>query len=427
MRIKYNRGMFIDQTEIRVRSGKGGDGMVHFRREKYVPRGGPDGGDGGKGGDVIFEVTKHINTLYQFRNNRLYAAEDGSNGGPNNRFGKSGEDLIIKVPAGTMIYDTETGNLIGDLVKEGQTLVVCAGGRGGRGNTHFKNSRNKVPHIAEKGEPASEQTLRLELKLIADVGIVGVPNAGKSTLLSVATNAKPKIASYAFTTLEPNLGVVAMDNFETFVMADIPGLIEGAHMGVGLGHDFLRHVQRTRILVHMIDGSSVDPVGDYIQINAELSLFDADLGDKPQIVVLNKIDLPDVADIAPLLEKEFKKLGVELIKISAATNQNVRALLYKVLELIQSLPPVEFEEELPVYTMESDPNYFEIEETEEGWVVHGQAIERAAAMTYWEHDQAIYRFQRIMEVIGIDEALRKEGVQPGDTVFIGEVELQWEE
>ena len=418
--------MFIDRTEIRIRSGKGGDGMIHFRREKYVPRGGPDGGDGGRGGDVIFEVTKHINTLYQFRNNRLYSADDGSKGGPNNRYGKSGEDLIIKVPAGTMVYDTVSGNLIGDLIKDGQQLVVASAGRGGRGNSHFKNSRNKVPHIAEKGEPATERTLRLELKLIADVGIVGVPNAGKSTLLSVATNAKPKIASYAFTTLEPNLGVAALDDFTTFVMADIPGLIEGAHLGVGLGHDFLRHVQRTRVLVHMIDGLSIDPIGDYIQINAELSLFDPELGKKPQLVVLNKMDIPDVADIAPLLEKEFNDMGVEVMTISAVANQNVRPLLYKVFELIAALPAPSFEDELPIYTMESDPNYFEIEEVEEGWVVHGQAIERAAAMTYWEHDQAIDRFQRILETIGIDKALKEAGVEVGDTVFIGEVELEWD-
>lgn len=419
--------MFIDQSEVRIRSGKGGDGIVHFRHEKFVPRGGPDGGDGGRGGDVIFEVTRHMNTLQQFRNKRLYAADDGAKGGPNNRYGKSGADLVIKVPAGTMVYDVESGNLIGDLLTEGQKMIVCSGGRGGRGNSHFKNSRNKVPHIAEKGEPTTEKIFRLELKLIADVGIVGVPNAGKSTLLSVATNAKPKIAAYAFTTLEPNLGVAVLDDFTTFVMADIPGLIEGAHMGVGLGHDFLRHVQRTRVLVHMIDGLSIDPVGDYIQINSELSLFDPELGNKPQIVVLNKMDIPEVEELFPLLEEEFNKIGVEVMLISAVTTKNVRSLLYKVAQIIAELPEPEFEEELPVYTMESDPNYFEIEEVDEGWIVHGQAIERAAVMTYWEHDQAIDRFQRILETIGIDKALRKAGIQEGDIVFIGSIELEWED
>src|SRR5512142_2930155 len=282
--------MFIDQVNILVKSGKGGDGMVHFRREKFVPLGGPDGGDGGKGGDVIFEVKSTLNTLSSFRHNQKFKAENGVNGGPSQMTGHNGKDLIIYVPPGTVLYDADSGELIGDLTDPGQRLMVCKGGRGGRGNQHFANSRNQAPRTAEKGEPAEEKSIRMELKLIADIGLIGVPNAGKSTLLSVLTNARPKIAPYPFTTLEPNLGVAKIDDDTTVVMADIPGLIEGAAEGAGLGHDFLRHVQRTRVLIHMIDGLSEDPLADYSQINSELSLFDTKLGSKPQIVVLNKID-----------------------------------------------------------------------------------------------------------------------------------------
>ncbi|MBT7189998.1 MAG: GTPase ObgE, partial [Anaerolineae bacterium] len=276
--------MFIDQAEVYVSSGKGGDGIVHFRREKYVPRGGPDGGDGGKGGDVIFQVASHVNTLANFRHKRRYIADDGKPGSRNNRYGKSADDLIIKVPAGTLIYDNDNDELLGDLTEEDQELVICEGGRGGRGNSHFKNSRHQTPRTAEKGEPPVEKNIRLELKLIADIGLVGVPNAGKSTLLTSLTNARPKIGAYPFTTLVPNLGVAKFGDFESVVLADIPGLIEGASMGVGLGHEFLRHVQRTRILIHLLDGMSEDPIADFSQINTELSLFDPQLGEKPQIV-----------------------------------------------------------------------------------------------------------------------------------------------
>src|SRR5512138_1394020 len=257
--------MFIDQVEIHVKSGKGGDGMVHFHREKFVPRGGPDGGDGGKGGDVIFEVKPTLNTLGSFRQNEKFRAEDGANGGPSQMSGRYGNDLIIYVPPGTVLSDADSGDLIGDLTKPGETLTVLKGGRGGRGNQHFATSRNQVPRTAERGEPAQEKHLKLELKLIADIGLIGVPNAGKSTLLSVLTNAKPKIAPYPFTTLEPNLGVARVDDETTVVLADIPGLIEGASSGAGLGFEFLRHVQRTRVLIHLIDGLSQDPLADFTQ------------------------------------------------------------------------------------------------------------------------------------------------------------------
>ncbi|HZW02517.1 MAG TPA: GTPase ObgE, partial [Anaerolineaceae bacterium] len=280
--------------------------MVHFHREKYVPRGGPDGGDGGRGGDVILQVSPMLNNLTPFRFQSRYIAADGKNGGPNNMTGKSAGPLIVQVPAGTLVYDDTTGELLGDLVEVGQQLTVAKGGRGGRGNQHCATSRNQVPTVGEKGEPAEERTLRLELKLIADVGIVGVPNAGKSSLLAAVTNAKPKIADYPFTTIEPNLGVVELDDVgdQTMVLADIPGLIEGAHMGVGLGDAFLRHIQRTRVFIHLLDGLSEDPLADYSQINSELALFDPALGEKPQVVALTKIDLPDVQERWPAIREK---------------------------------------------------------------------------------------------------------------------------
>ena len=297
--------MYFDEVIIDVFGGKGGDGVIQFRREKFVHRGGPDGGDGGHGGNVILQVDPHENTLSNFRHQKVFKGKDGLRGGGQNQTGKSGEDLIIKVPPGTMVFNEGDDSLIGDLVDDGQQLVICEGGRGGRGNTRFKSSMNKAPRIAEKGEPPEEKTVRLELKLIADVGIIGVPNAGKSTLLSVVSNAKPKIAPYPFTTLQPNLGVVDLDDELQLIMADIPGLIEGAHRGEGLGHDFLKHIQRTRVLIHMLDGLSDEPFLDLAQINSELALFDPALGDKPQVVVLNKMDLPEV-------EAKWEKLKEQL-------------------------------------------------------------------------------------------------------------------
>ncbi|HET9914153.1 MAG TPA: GTPase ObgE, partial [Anaerolineales bacterium] len=342
--------MFIDQVVIHVRSGKGGDGMVHFRREKFVPRGGPDGGDGGKGGDVIFEVKHTLNTLSSFRQNQKFKAEDGIRGGPSQMSGRYGNDLVIHVPPGTMLFDADTGELIGDLTTPGEKLTVLKGGRGGRGNQHFATSRNQVPRTAEKGEPAQEKRLKLELKLIADIGLIGVPNAGKSTLLSVLTNAKPKIAPYPFTTLEPNLGVANIDEDTTVVLADIPGLIEGAAQGAGLGHDFLRHVQRTRVLIHLLDGLSEDPIADYSQINSELSLFDPNLARKPQIVALNKIDQPDVQERLTDIQKKFQELNVELMTISALARTNTRELLVRSYQTLQEAPPPEtVEASLPVY------------------------------------------------------------------------------
>lgn len=420
--------MFIDQAEIYVSSGNGGDGIIHFRREKYVPRGGPDGGDGGKGGDVIFEVKSALNTLAAFRHQRRYVADNGKRGGRNNRYGKSADDLVILIPAGTLIYDTDTDELLGDMTDDGQQLIVCEGGRGGRGNTHFKNSRHQTPRTAEKGEPPVEKNIRMELKLIADIGLIGVPNAGKSTLLSVLTNAQPKIGAYPFTTLVPNLGVATYEEFENVVLADIPGLIEGASQGVGLGHEFLRHVQRTRVLIHILDGMGEDPIADFSQINSELSLFDPHLGEKPQIVVLNKMDQPEVQERWEEIRTELEKRGHEIKSISALARTDTHKLLLKAVEKLAQLPEVEETVELPVYRVETDPNEFDIARINDGdWRVSGDAIERAAAMTYWGHYGSIRRFQKIMQALKIDVALRKRGIKEGDTVFVGEFELEWQE
>jgi GTP-binding protein len=402
--------------------------MVHFHREKYVPRGGPDGGDGGRGGDVILEVRPTLNSLQAFRFTTRFEAGDGKNGGTNNKSGKSAEDLVVPVPPGTLVYDAATDDLLGDLTIAGQTLVVCKGGRGGRGNPHFKSSINQIPRTAENGEPGEEKRLRLELKLIADIGIVGAPNAGKSTLLSVLTNAKPKIAAYPFTTLDPNLGVANLDDETTVVLADIPGLVEGAAQGVGLGHDFLRHIQRTRVLIHVLDGLSQDPLEDFLQINSELALFDPGLAKKPMLVALNKIDQPEVAEAWPKLKKELKKRGYEAMAISALARTNVRELLLKAVTRLAELPPVEeTEQPLPVYRPVEDPHAFTIVREPDGYRVKSAAIERAAEMTPFDQSGSVRRFQKLMERLGVDKALREAGAQEGDTVYIGEYELEYQE
>ncbi len=425
--------MYFDEVSIQVSGGKGGDGMIHFRREKYVPRGGPDGGDGGHGGSIILVVDPHHNTLSDFRHQKQFRASDGTRGKVKNQTGASGEDLLIKVPPGTMAFNEETGFLMGDLVENGQQLLVCKGGRGGRGNTRFKSSTHKAPRIAEKGEPPEEKSIRLELKLIADIGIIGVPNAGKSTLLSVVSNAKPKIAPYPFTTLQPNLGVAELDDDVQLILADIPGLIEGAHRGEGLGHDFLRHIQRTRVLIHLLDGLSEEPILDFAQINSELALFDPALGDKPQIIVLNKMDLPEVNQKWPSIKNQLEEKGYkDIFSISAVTKQGIKPVLFRAAQLLKEMPAVEYRipgdsEELPVYRYDKDPQDYFILRTERGWRISGKALERAAAMTYWEHFESIRRFHRILEAMGIDKALLDAGVQPGDTVIIGDHELEWEE
>ncbi len=419
--------MYLDEAEIYVQSGRGGDGMVHFHREKYKPRGGPDGGDGGRGGDVILEVNQKLSTLFDFRHRTRYIADSGNNGGPNNMSGKSAKDLIVQVPPGTLVYDNDTGDLLGDLVEDGQQLVVAKGGRGGRGNQHYATSRNQVPRMAEKGEPEEAKNLRLELKMIADVGIVGVPNAGKSSLLAVVTNAKPKIANYPFTTLSPNLGVAELDIEKVLVLADIPGLIEGAHQGVGLGFSFLRHIQRTRVLIHVLDGLSEDPMSDFSQINSEMALFDEKITQKPQIVAFNKMDLPMVQERWPEVKADLKARGYEALPISTVTHENIQELMWLAAKRLEDAPEPEPVEEMPVYRAAEDPKAFTVKQTEEGWLVRGEAIERAAAMTYWEHRESVRRFQRLMENIGVEEALREAGIEEGDTVFVGEYALEWQD
>lgn len=420
--------MFVDSVVIWVSSGKGGDGIVHMHREKYRAKGGPDGGDGGRGGDIIFEVEPRMNTLNRFHFNERFLAESGKNGGPSNRSGKSAPDLVIQVPPGTLIYNDETTELIGDLVTPGQRLVVAKGGRGGRGNQHFATSRQQVPLTAEKGEPGEEFTLRLELKLIADVGLVGMPNAGKSSILASTTRAKPKIANYPFTTLFPNLGVVPLDLDNTMVLADIPGLIEGASEGVGLGYEFLRHIQRTRVLIHVLDGMSEDPIEDFDVINNELELFDERLSHSPQIVVLNKMDLPDVEAKFEALAGVLKERGIELMPVSAATGMNMKELMWKTYQVLQDTPIEVVEEELPVYRADEDPRAFEVEEIDEGvYQVSGKMVEKAAAMTYFDQVGSVRRFQRLMERLGVEKALRQAGIQEGDTVVVGEWEMEWQD
>jgi GTP-binding protein len=420
--------MVFDRAEIYVKSGDGGDGAVHFRRAKFVPRGGPDGGDGGRGGDVILRVDPKLNALLQFSRKQKFVAPDGKKGERSDMRGASAPVLEIPVPPGTVVREAATGEILGDLSDPDQTLVVARGGRGGRGNARFKSSRNQVPHIAERGAPGVALTLQLELKLIADIGIVGVPNAGKSTFLASVTAARPKIAPYPFTTLQPNLGVAQLDAFgaDTLVLADIPGLIEGAHRGVGLGFDFLRHVQRTRVLIHLLDGLSADPVADYSQINTELALFDESLALKPQVVAVNKGDLPDVQARWPDLRAALSARGMEASLISGAAGQGVREVLYAAKALLRDAPAAPRFDDIPVYRPAFSENEFSVgRELDGAYRVTGKKIERAARMTYWEYDEAVMRFQKILDVLGVKAGLELAGVKSGDTVRIGEYELEW--
>ena len=422
--------MLVDEAKLFVASGKGGDGIVSFRREKYVPRGGPSGGDGGRGGDVVLKTDANLNTLYFFRKRVHFRANPGGTGGSSNKTGADADRLVIRVPMGTVVRDAETGGIIADLVGPEAEVVVAPGGRGGRGNSHFKSSANQAPRIAEKGEPGVERWIALELKMIADVALVGMPNAGKSTLLSVVSNAKPKIADYPFTTLEPNLGTVIYDN-KDLIFADVPGLIEGAHLGIGLGHSFLRHVQRTALIVHLLDGSAADPLADYNQIRAELALFDDRLVERPEIVVVNKIDLPEAREYLELLQESMIERGIDKpLAISALTRENVEGLIQQVFELSANLPEqnTKLYDETPTYELGDDDSVpFDVEMDNGIYYVRGDRIERAAAMTYWDYEEAVMRFQRTLEVMGVAAALEQAGVSSGDTVFIGDFELEWSE
>ena len=416
--------MFFDEARIFVKAGKGGDGCVAFRREKYVPLGGPSGGNGGKGGDVIIRASAHLNTLVAFQYQKRFAAESGQRGRGKDLIGRSGESLVLEIPLGTVVRDAQDGRVLADLVSEGQEVRVARGGRGGRGNAAFATPTNQAPRISEKGEPGETCWLRLELKLIAGVGLVGMPNAGKSSLLAAVSAAHPKIAPYPFTTLQPNLGVVDLDHETSFVMADLPGLIEGASRGAGLGHRFLRHVERTRLLVHVLDGTSGDPLHDYDVIMGELAAFSAQLATKPQVVAFNKIDLASVREVWPLVQEMFAERDIQPFAISAATGEGVRPLLWQLAHQLAELPAG-----LPTEEVEAEPEVdekaFTISRDNRGWRVRGVAIERAAVMTNWDQDESTARFQRILEALGITMALREAGATDGDTVFVGKTELQW--
>jgi GTP-binding protein len=370
-------------------------------------------------------VNRHLNTLEKFRHQKLFKAENGKRGGVKNQTGRSAQNLIIDVPPGTIVREAGNGGQIVDLIEENKEVIICPGGRGGRGNTRFANPHSQAPRLAEKGAPGYEKELHLELKLIADVGIIGMPNAGKSSLLASVTNAKPKIADYPFTTLIPNLGVAVLDEEITIILADIPGLIEGAHTGMGLGDTFLKHIQRTKVLIHLLDGLSQDQMADFAQINTELSLFDPDLGKKPQVVAINKIDLPDVHEKLENIKKVFKEKGIEIFVVSTVSHENTKKLLWRAKKLLDELPDIQKEVSLPVYNPESKERAFEIIKTDKGWVIKGGAIERAAEMTYWEYFESVRRFHRILESMGIGDALRKSGIREGDSVYICDHEFEW--
>jgi GTP-binding protein len=416
--------VFFDEAKIHVKAGKGGDGIVAFRREKGVPFGGPAGGNGGRGGDVQVRANVRLSTLVRFEKQKRFAAEAGRRGGGKDLYGRHGQDVLIEVPVGTVVRDAETGHVLGDLVADGQQICVARGGRPGRGNAAFATATNQAPRISEHGEPGEERWLALELKLIADVGLVGMPNAGKSTLLAAISAARPKIAAYPFTTLQPNLGVVELDYQTSFVAADLPGLIEGASHGAGLGIQFLRHIERTRLLVHMLDGAAEDPLHHYDVINRELSAFSERLMAKPQMVVFNKMDLPEAREAWPSVKSALTRRGIEASSISAATGEGVRELLRLIAHRLSEIPV-----EIPVLEAyiepEVDEKAFTIERAGDGWHVRGISIERAARMIHWEQHESAARFQRILEAMGITLALREAGVNDGDTVFIGDTELTW--
>jgi GTP-binding protein len=430
--------MLADRARIQVTGGNGGRGVASFRRERYVPMGGPDGGDGGRGGSVYLRVDSQLATLLPFKYQSHFRAEHGEAGRSRNQYGKQGDDLVVAVPPGTVVCDDESGEVIADLIDPDQTVLVARGGQGGLGNTHFVTSTRQAPRIAELGEPGQQRWIRLELKLIADVGLVGFPNAGKSTLLAASSAAQPKIADYPFTTVEPNLGVVEVGGRggETFVMADIPGLIEGAAEGVGLGHEFLRHVERTRLLIHVVDGSGGleerDPLHDFELVDAELAAYSDELSDKPRYLAINKIDLPETRASLPRLHAALDGRVERVFEVSGVTGEGVPELLAAVAERLRELPRL-FElvppEERRTYTLDQvDETRWEAERVSaHHFAVAGVKIERSLKMTDFRNEEAAERFQRILEASGISARLEELGIQPGDIVHIADAELVWDE
>ena len=434
--------MFLDEVKIFVRSGDGGNGLVAFRREKYVPKGGPAGGDGGRGANVVFIVDEGLRTFMDYRYQKKFIAPNGENGMSKGMHGRKSKDLYLKVPPGTVIRDTDTGEVLADLVEHEQEVVVARGGRGGRGNCRFATPSNPAPEIAENGEPGEERNLTLELKLMADVGLVGFPSVGKSTLLSITSKAKPKIADYHFTTLAPNLGVVETKDHRSFVMADLPGLIEGASQGVGLGHQFLRHIERTKVIVHVIDMSATDgrdPYEDYKIINQELAEYNMRLLERPQVVVANKMDIPVASENLKEFKKQLENDGedVDIVEISAFTRSNIDNLLYKVSDILDNTDPnmlyeLDTEEESMenrvLYKHKPKDETFKITRDDTGaYVVSGPGIERAFLMTDFNRDASVRRFAQQMRSMGVDDALRERGCKNGDTVKILKGEFEFVE
>ena len=434
--------MFLDEVKIFVRSGDGGNGLVAFRREKYVPKGGPAGGDGGRGANVVFIVDEGLRTFMDYRYQKKFVAPNGENGMSKGMHGRKSKDLYLKVPPGTVIRDTDTGEVLADLVEHEQEVVVARGGRGGCGNCRFATPSNPAPEIAENGEPGEERNLTLELKLMADVGLVGFPSVGKSTLLSITSKAKPKIADYHFTTLAPNLGVVETKDHRSFVMADLPGLIEGASQGVGLGHQFLRHIERTKVIVHVVDMSATDgrdPYEDYKIINQELAEYNMRLLERPQVVVANKMDIPVASENLKEFKKQLENDGedVDIVEISAFTRSNIDNLLYKVSDILDNTDPntlyeLDTEEESMenrvLYKHKPKDETFKITRDDTGaYVVSGPGIERAFLMTDFNRDASVRRFAQQMRSMGVDDALRERGCKNGDTVKILKGEFEFVE
>ena len=423
--------MFTDYAKIIIKSGDGGNGAVSFRREKYVAAGGPDGGDGGRGGSIYFIVDPDSNTLVDFRFKKKFKAENGKNGEGARRYGKSGEDLYVKVPIGTLIKDAETGKIIADLSHKGQKELILPGGRGGKGNRHFATSTRQAPRFSQDGEKGIEKEVILELKLLADVGLIGFPNVGKSTFLSKTTSATPKIADYHFTTLEPNLGVVKNDYGESFVIADIPGIIEGASNGTGLGLQFLRHIERTRLLLHVIDVSGIEgrnPVDDFKTINEELKSYSEKLSKRKQIIVANKIDSMQDENLYNDLEKLAKKNNIEIFKISAVTGEGISELLKRVSQVLKELPKEELYDEVEdkkVYTLQEEQEGYTIKKEDGIFVVDGPAVDRVMRRVNLEDNESMYYFQKCLDSLGVNQKLKEAGVQEGDTVNICGWELEW--
>ncbi|MCJ8006960.1 GTPase ObgE [Lederbergia wuyishanensis] len=428
--------MFVDQVKIYVKGGDGGNGMVAFRREKYVPMGGPAGGDGGKGASVIFEVDEGLRTLMDFRYQRHFKAPRGEHGMSKSQHGRGAADMIVKVPPGTVVTDEDTEEIIADLVNHGQQAVIAKGGRGGRGNIRFATPANPAPEVAENGEPGQERNIILELKVLADVGLVGFPSVGKSTLLSVVSAAKPKIAEYHFTTIVPNLGVVETEDGRSFVMADLPGLIEGAHEGIGLGHQFLRHIERTRVIVHVLDMSGMegrDPYEDYCTINQELKEYNLRLLERPQIIVANKMDMPEAEENLEVFKQKLKE-DYPIFPISAITRQGLRELLFEIADQIENTPEFPLHEIIDeddtvnrvMYKHEKPHDEFSISRDPDGtFVISGAQIERLFKMTDFSRDESVRRFARQLRGLGVDDALRLRGAKDGDTIRLLEFEFEF--